>query len=64
MRCSVFARCRPISDKELAAGNKMVVNFPDDMTIELQSEKGLKSFVFDACFGPTTTQVRRRSAWL
>ena len=55
----VFARCRPISEKELTAGNKCVVNFPDDMTIELQSDKGLKSFVFDSCFGPSTTQVEK-----
>jgi hypothetical protein len=53
----VFARCRPMSDKELVAGNHSVVNFPDDMTIDLQSEKGQKSFVFDSCFGPSSTQV-------
>jgi hypothetical protein len=53
----VFARCRPMSDKELAAGNHSVVSFPDDMTVDLQTDKGLKSFVFDSCFGPTSTQV-------
>jgi len=54
----VYCRTRPVSQAEAARGGDSAVSFPDDMTIELDIGRGreVKSFVFDNCFGPSSTQ--------
>ena len=52
----VFARCRPMAVYEKEKKCSQVVSFPDETTISVQSEKGVKEFVYDQCFGPTSTQ--------
>lgn len=54
----VFARARPMSRSEIERGNTSVVKFPDDCTIELETSRGPRSFVYDATFGPSTTQEK------
>jgi hypothetical protein len=45
-----------MSQSELDRGNYSVVSFPDEVTIELQTGKGAKQFVYDQCFGSNSTQ--------
>jgi hypothetical protein len=52
----VYCRTRPMSGSEKERGCTSVVNFPDTFTIDVTTEKGDKSFVFDQCFGPASTQ--------
>ena len=53
----VYARVRPVSQSELDRGNKVIVSFPDEATIDLDTgAKGHKQFVYDRSFGMTTTQ--------
>lgn len=52
----VFARCRPMAQYELDRNCTQVVSFPDEFTVDVDSHKGLKSFVYDQCFGPDSTQ--------
>lgn len=39
------------------SGSHSVVEFPDEVTLALKTHKGpVRSFVYDQCFGPTSTQ--------
>ena len=37
-------------------GSVSVVGFPDDVTLELETERGARQFMYDQCFGPAATQ--------
>lgn len=53
----VYARVRPVSQSELDRGTKVIVTFPDEATIDLDTgAKGHKQFVYDRSFGMGTTQ--------
>lgn len=52
----VFARARPLSKKEIADGNGMCVQIPDEMSIQVDTRNGPKKYNFDNCFGPNSTQ--------
>ena len=52
----VYCRTRPLSHSELERGNYVCVKFPDEVTINVETKKGVKEFVFDQCFTPTSTQ--------
>lgn len=52
----VYCRARPMSTSELERGNHSVVTFPDEVTIDLDTGKGHKQFVYDQCFGANSTQ--------
>jgi len=52
----VYCRARPMSSSELDRGNYSVVSFPDEVTIDLDTGKGRKQFIYDQCFGPSSTQ--------
>eukprot|EP00727_Mastigamoeba_balamuthi_P001512 m51a1_g11358 hypothetical protein (1370) ;mRNA; r:14167-20674 len=52
----VFCRCRPPNKDEAKAGEKVVVSFPDEMSIDITSSRGLSSHQFDRVFTPQTTQ--------
>lgn len=52
----VYARCRPISSSERERGNVPVVAFPDEVTVDITSERGRKQFIFDHCYGPSSSQ--------
>ena len=41
---------------ELEKGSRQVVSFPDDMTLEMETERGVKTFNYDCVFAPTSTQ--------
>jgi hypothetical protein len=56
----VYARARPMSKSELERGNYSVVSFPDEVTIDIDTGKGRKQFVYDQCFGPASTQEQVR----
>lgn len=52
----VYCRCRPLSGSERERGNHVIVTFPDDMTVDVATERGSKQFVYDTCFGMDSTQ--------
>lgn len=52
----VYCRARPMSTSELERGNYSVVSFPDEVTIDLDTGKSHKQFIYDQCFGPSSTQ--------
>jgi hypothetical protein len=52
----VYARARPISGSERERGNVCVVGFPDEVTVDLDTGRGRKQFIYDRCFGPASTQ--------
>ena len=52
----VFARCRPMAAYEKEKKCSRVVEFPDETTLTVETEKGTKEFVYDHCFGPESTQ--------
>eukprot|EP00899_Mesostigma_viride_P014526 jgi/Mesvir1/23074/Mv10000-RA.2 len=54
----VYARTRPLSATETANGQKDVIIFPDEYTLEhpWKDEKKNKEYQFDTVFGPGTTQ--------
>ena len=52
----VYCRVRPLSKSEIERGNHICVDFPDEVTINVEGEKGTKQFVFDQCFTPSSTQ--------
>ena len=54
----VYCRARPMSKDEAARGDASVVSFPDESTIDVSGLKGRegKSFLFDRCFGPASSQ--------
>ncbi|KAA0152280.1 hypothetical protein FNF31_06655 [Cafeteria roenbergensis] len=52
----VICRTRPMSRSEEERGCASIVEFPDTFTIDVTTSKGVKSFVFDQCFGPASAQ--------
>ena len=52
----VYARCRPMSSSEIERGCGQSVNFIDETTMQLETHRGLKEFMFDAVFDPSSTQ--------
>lgn len=52
----VFARVRPLTKKEIDKGCHEVMSIPDEMTCNIDTKNGLKSYNFDNCFGPDSTQ--------
>ena len=48
----VYCRTRPLSHSELERGNYVCVKFPDEVTINVETNKGVKEFIFDQCFTP------------
>mmetsp|Transcript_29919 Transcript_29919/g.69186 ORF Transcript_29919/g.69186 Transcript_29919/m.69186 type:complete len:1476 (-) Transcript_29919:369-4796(-) len=53
----VYCRCRPQNKREKDLKCKDAVRFPDEMTIEVQTAKDVKSFTFDECFQPGGAQA-------
>ena len=52
----VFCRVRPLSKSELDRGCNNITTIVDDFTITCESKNGIKPFVYDAVFGPNSTQ--------
>lgn len=52
----VFARCRPMAKYELERDCKQVVSFPDEFSLDIETQKGPKQFVYDRVFPPQSTQ--------
>jgi hypothetical protein len=52
----VFCRTRPMSGSEKERKCQICVDYPDEVSIGVTSEKGRKEFLFDQCFTPTATQ--------
>jgi len=52
----VFARCRPMAAYEVERNSRQVVAFQDEFSLSIATEKSTKNFVFDHCFGPSSTQ--------
>jgi len=53
----VFCRSRPVTAKDEAKGTKSCVNFPDEGTIVLKTEKRQNDYEFDRVFGPTANNA-------
>lgn len=52
----VFCRVRPMNEREVSGNMGNVTNIPDEMTIQLATKNGNKSYHFDNVFGPESTQ--------
>ena len=52
----VFCRVRPLSKSELDRGCHNISTIVDDFTITCESKNGIKPFVYDAVFGPNSSQ--------
>lgn len=52
----VFARARPMSEKEIKEGNHNACTFQDEMSMTVETKNGPKRYNFDNCFGPDSTQ--------
>lgn len=54
----VYARIRPLTQAEQSdpEKSKIVVNAEDDFSITVETKNGKKTFNFDSCFNPDTTQ--------
>ena len=52
----VFCRVRPLDERELKGNMADVTQIPDEMTIQLATRNGPKSYHFDNVFGPHSTQ--------
>lgn len=54
----VYARIRPLTESEGSdqEKNKIVVNAEDDFSVTVETKNGKKTFNFDSCFNPETTQ--------
>jgi hypothetical protein len=52
----VYARCRPMARYEIERGCTQVVRFVDDTTLEVDSGRGMKQFLFDSVFTPDNSQ--------
>ncbi|PVD19886.1 hypothetical protein C0Q70_20379 [Pomacea canaliculata] len=54
----VYCRARPLSSSEKERGNHSIVKSPDEYTIQIASQRGLKEFQFDQIFMEDVTQER------
>ncbi|XP_067838418.1 uncharacterized protein si:dkey-96l17.6 [Heptranchias perlo] len=52
----VFCRIRPLSKSELAHGSQCIVHSPDEYTVTIKSNRGVKEFQFDQVFNCSTSQ--------
>ena len=52
----VYARCRPFAKYEVEKGCKQVVSFPNEMSVNVETDRGSKLFSFDSCFTDKSTQ--------
>jgi hypothetical protein len=52
----VYCRVRPFNKMERERGSVCATFFPDDVTIEVQTSRDKKTFMFDQCFQPHSTQ--------
>eukprot|EP00743_Colponemidia_sp_Colp-15_P007120 GILK01007681.1.p1 GENE.GILK01007681.1~~GILK01007681.1.p1 ORF type:complete len:1501 (+),score=449.51 GILK01007681.1:100-4602(+) len=52
----VYCRVRPMAGYELEKGCKPVCSIPDEYTLQMETEKGIRQFQYDQCFGPDNTQ--------
>jgi Kinesin-like protein len=52
----VFCRIRPMLPSELNRGCQPIITPIDDFNISLETRNGPKTFSYDSCFGPNTTQ--------
>ena len=52
----MYARCRPMAQYELDRGCHSVVQFVDESCLKVASNRGEKTFEFDAAFGPDSSQ--------
>lgn len=52
----VYCRSRPFAKYEIEKKCQSVVDFPDDVTIRVKGPKEDKEFIYDQCFGGTSTQ--------
>ena len=43
----VYCRSRPLSKTELGRGNFSIINSPDEFTIHVKTNRGVKEFAFD-----------------
>eukprot|EP01138_Halocafeteria_seosinensis_P010611 gb/GECG01010836.1/.p1 GENE.gb/GECG01010836.1/~~gb/GECG01010836.1/.p1 ORF type:complete len:1505 (+),score=382.48 gb/GECG01010836.1/:1-4515(+) len=53
----VYCRSRPLSNSEIGRGNYSVVKIPDSCTVDIETQRGPKEFVYDSVFGEETTQA-------
>ncbi|XP_076443264.1 uncharacterized protein LOC143281879 [Babylonia areolata] len=54
----VYARARPLSSTETERGNTSVVKSPDEYSLQVTSQRGLKEFQYDQVFMEDSTQER------
>ncbi|ELU03973.1 hypothetical protein CAPTEDRAFT_167295 [Capitella teleta] len=54
----VYCRVRPMSKTEAKNGNTLVVKSPDEYTVQVESQRGLKEFQFDSIFMPESGQEK------
>ncbi|XP_064618815.1 myosin-9-like isoform X3 [Lineus longissimus] len=54
----VYCRARPLSKDELNRGNHSVIRSPDEYTINVETNRGLKEFQFDNIFMPDHSQEK------
>lgn len=52
----VYARCRPMAGYEIERGCKNVIQFKDDTSFRVQTNRGEKEFEFDSAFQEDSTQ--------
>ncbi|XP_060697501.1 uncharacterized protein LOC132825898 [Hemiscyllium ocellatum] len=52
----VFCRIRPLSKSELTHGSQCIVQSPDEYTVIIKSNHGVKEFQFDQVFDGSTSQ--------
>ncbi|XP_074649983.1 uncharacterized protein LOC141905115 [Tubulanus polymorphus] len=54
----VYCRARPLSKSETGRGNVAIIKSPDEYTININSNRGLKEFQFDQIFMPESSQEK------
>ncbi|KAK7116259.1 hypothetical protein V1264_001974 [Littorina saxatilis] len=54
----VYCRARPLSTSEKDRGNFSVLKSPDEYTLQVQSQRGLKEFQYDQIFMEESTQEK------
>uniref|UniRef100_A0A4W3ISY1 Kinesin motor domain-containing protein n=1 Tax=Callorhinchus milii TaxID=7868 RepID=A0A4W3ISY1_CALMI len=52
----VFCRIRPLSKSEIARGSQCVVHSPDEYTVAIEGNRGVKALQFDQVFNSSASQ--------
>jgi hypothetical protein len=52
----VYARCRPVAKYEIEKDCKVIVDLPNETSVQVQTSRGEKDFEFDAAFNMQSTQ--------